>query len=136
MAGALEGVKVVELAIWAAAPGGGVILADWGAEVIKIEDPNGGDPFRGFLSTGVGAATSLSINGAFESDNRNKKSIAVDIRTEEGRQIVYRLVEQADVFLTNFRPAAVERYKMDYATLHARNPRLIYVGLTGYGKYG
>lgn len=135
MAGALEGIKVVELAIWAAAPGGGAILADWGAEVIKVEDPHGGDPFRGFLSTGVGAAIT-SINGAFESDNRNKKSIAVDIRTEEGREIVYRLVERADVFLTNFRPAAVERYRMGYPIIRARNPRIIYVGLTGYGQTG
>ncbi len=104
MAGALDGVRVVELAIWAAAPAGGGIMADWGAEVIKVEDPDGGDPFRGFLSTGVGAATSSTINGSFDSDNRNKKSIAVDIRAREGREIVYRLVEQADVFLTTDDP--------------------------------
>jgi crotonobetainyl-CoA:carnitine CoA-transferase CaiB-like acyl-CoA transferase len=136
MAGALDGVKVVELAIWAAAPAGGGIMADWGAEVIKVEDPDGGDPFRGFLSMGVGAATSSAINGSFDSDNRNKKSIAVDIRTAGGREIVYRLVEQADVFLTNFRPAAIERYGMSYALLKARNPRLIYVWVTGYGPVG
>jgi crotonobetainyl-CoA:carnitine CoA-transferase CaiB-like acyl-CoA transferase len=131
----MEGVKVVELAIWAAAPGGGAILADWGAEVVKVEDPNGGDPFRAFLSLGVGAAIT-SINGVFESDNRNKKSIAVDIRTQEGQEIVYRLVEQADVFLTNFRPAAIERYCMGYPIIKARNPRIVYVGLTGYGHTG
>ncbi len=136
MAGALEGVRVVELAIWAAAPGGAVIMADWGAEVMKVEDPNGGDPYRGFLSTGIGPASASALNGPFESDNRNKKSVAVDIRTEAGRQIVHRLVEQADVFLTNFRPAAIERYHMDYETLRTRNPKLIYVGLTGYGKHG
>lgn len=136
MAGVLDGVRVVELAIWAAAPAGGGIMADWGAEVIKVEDPDGGDPFRGFLSTGVGAATSSTINGSFDSDNRNKKSIAVDIRAREGREIVYRLVEQADVFLTNFRPAAIERYGMGYSLLKARNPRLIYVGVTGYGPVG
>lgn len=136
MAGVLEGVKVIELATWAAAPAGGGIMADWGAEVIKVEDPDGGDPFRGFLSTGVGAATSSAINGSFDSDNRNKKSIAVDIRTPAGREIVYRLVAQADVFLTNFRPAAIERYGMSYSLLKARNPRLIYVGVTGYGPVG
>jgi crotonobetainyl-CoA:carnitine CoA-transferase CaiB-like acyl-CoA transferase len=136
MPGALEGIKVIELAIWAAAPGGGGIIADWGAEVIKVEDPNGGDPFRGFLSTGVGATTASSINGSFDSDNRNKKSIAVDIRTPAGREIVYRLVETSDVFLTNFRPAALERYGLTYPLLKARNPRLVYVGLTGYGNVG
>ncbi len=136
MVGALAGVKIVELAIWAAAPAGGGIMADWGAEVLKIEDPDGGDPFRAFLSTGVGAAQTSSINGSFESDNRNKKSVAADVRTKEGQEIVYRLVETADVFLTNFRPAALERYKMTYADLKARNPRLIYVGVTGYGPVG
>lgn len=136
MSGALEGITIIELAIWAAAPAGGGIMADWGAEVIKVEDPNGGDPFRGFLSTGVGAATSSSINGSFDSDNRNKKSIAVDIHTAEGREIVYRLVEKADVFLTNLRPAAIERYGLTYSALKARNPGLIYVGVTGYGNVG
>jgi len=136
MAGALEGVKIVELAIWAAGPAGGGIMADWGAEVIKVEDPEGGDPFRGFLSLGVGAASASSINGSFDSDNRNKKSIAVDIRTPEGQKLVYRLIENADVFLTNFRPAAIERYGMSYAKLKACNPRLIYVWVTGYGPVG
>ena len=136
MAGVLEGVKVVELAIWAAAPAGGGIMADWGAEVIKVEDPDGGDPFRGFLSTGVGAATASSINGSFDSDNRNKKSIAVDIRTPQGQEIVYRLIEKTDVFLTNFRPAAIERYGLSYPRLKGRNSRLVYVWVTGYGTVG
>lgn len=88
MAGALEGVKIIELAIWAAGPAAGGIMADWGAEVIKVEEPAGGDPFRAFLSTGVGAASASSINGSFDSDNRNKKSITVDVRTPQGREIV------------------------------------------------
>lgn len=136
MAGALSGVKIVELAIWAAAPAGGGIMADWGAEVIKVEDPHGGDPFRAFLSTGVGASQASSINGYFESDNRNKKSVTVDVHEKEGQEVVYRLVEQADVFLTNLRPAALERFGMTYAALKARNPRIIYVGVTGYGPVG
>jgi len=136
MPGTLDGVKIVELAIWAAGPAGGGIMADWGAEVIKVEEPEGGDPFRAFLSTGVGAASTSSINGSFDSDNRNKKSIAVDVRTPAGREIVYRLIESADVFLTNLRPAAIERYEMNYATLKARNPRLVYVWVTGYGPVG
>ncbi len=136
MAGALAGVKIVELAMWAAAPAGGGIMADWGAEVIKVEDPNGGDPFRAFLSTGVGAATASNINGSFESDNRNKQSVAIDIHSQTGQEVIYRLVEGADVFLTNLRPAALERYGMTYERLKARNPRLIYVGVTGYGPVG
>ena len=86
MDGALTGIKVVEVAMWAAGPGGGAILADWGADVIKIEDPDGGDPFRGFLTTGIGSSSGLTINGAFEIDNRNKKvwpSISV---RKKGRQ--------------------------------------------------
>ena len=136
MSGALEGVKIVELAIWAAGPAGGGIMADWGAEVIKIEDPEGGDPFRGFLSLGVGAASASAINGSFDSDNRNKKSVAIDVRTKEGQEIAYRLIKDADVFLTNFRPAAIERYGMSYAKLKALNPRLVYVWVTGYGPVG
>ncbi len=136
MDGALTGIKVVEVAMWAAGPGGGAILADWGADVVKIEDPDGGDPFRGFLTTGVGATAGLTINAAFEIDNRNKKSVAVNIRTEQGQQIVYRLIQQADVFLTNLRPGALERYQLDYETLRSHNSKLIYVGVTGYGKTG
>jgi crotonobetainyl-CoA:carnitine CoA-transferase CaiB-like acyl-CoA transferase len=136
MAGALEGVKIVELAMWAAAPAGGGIMADWGAEVLKIEDPQGGDPFRAFLSLGVGAAQASAINGSFESDNRNKKSLTIDVRTPEGQAIVYHLIEKADVFLTNLRPAALERYGMTYAALKVHNPQLIYVGVTGYGPVG
>ena len=136
MDGALTGIKVVEVAMWAAGPGGGAILADWGADVIKIEDPDGGDPFRGFLTTGIGSSSGLTINGAFEIDNRNKRSVAVNIRAEEGQAIVYRLIQDADVFLTNLRPAALERYHLDYETLRAHNTKLIYVGVTGYGKTG
>jgi len=136
MSGALEGVRIVELAIWAAGPAGGGIMADWGAEVIKIEDPEGGDPFRGFLSLGVGAVSASAINGSFDSDNRNKKSVAIDVRTKEGQEIAYRLMKDADVFLTNFRPAAIERYGMIYAKLKALNPRLVYVWVTGYGPVG
>jgi len=136
MSGALEGVRIVELAIWAAGPAGGGIMADWGAEVIKIEDPEGGDPFRGFLSLGVGAASASAVNGSFDSDNRNKKSVAIDVRTKEGQEIAYRLMKDADVFLTNFRPAAIERYGMSYAKLKEINPRLVYVWVTGYGPVG
>ncbi len=136
MDGALTGIKVVEVAMWAAGPGGGAILADWGADVIKIEDPDGGDPFRGFLTTGVGATNGLTINAPFEIDNRNKKSVAVNIRTEEGQKIIHRLIQDADVFLTNLRPGALERYHLDYETLRAHNTKMIYVGVTGYGKAG
>ncbi|MBM4256177.1 MAG: CoA transferase [Deltaproteobacteria bacterium] len=136
MPGVLEGVKIVELGMWAAGPAAGGIMADWGAEVIKIEDPEGGDPFRGFLSTGVGATSASSINGSFDSDNRNKKSLALDVRSKDGQEVAYRLIKDADVFLTNFRPAAIERYNMTYATLKGINPRLVYVWVTGYGPVG
>ena len=92
----------------------------------------------GLSPSWVGSTSSLTppINGAFEIDNRNKKSIAVNLRTPEGQQIVYRLIQDADVFLTNLRPGALERYHLDYETLRSHNSKLIYVGITGYGKTG
>ena len=128
----LEGLKVVELATYIAAPGAGGIMADWGAEVIKIESP-AGDPMRRFfehLSDGHDG------NPVFELDNRGKRSVVLDITKPEGRTAAARLVQDADVFLTNVRPAALKRAGLDFDTLHAANPRLVYCSLTGYGLQG
>jgi crotonobetainyl-CoA:carnitine CoA-transferase CaiB-like acyl-CoA transferase len=128
----LEGLKVVEFATYIAAPGAGGIMADWGADVVKIEPP-GGDPIRGFFAT-IGHAS--DINPVFELDNRGKKGVVLDITKPEGRAALVRLVRDADIFLTNVRPAALLRAKLDWETLKGENPRLIYCSVTGYGLRG
>lgn len=131
----LQGVRVIEHATYFAAPGAGGILSDWGAEVIKIEPP-GGDPVRGNFPTKGTGRDHLSDNPAFDGDNRGKKSIVVDARTEEGREVIRKLADTADVFLTNVRPGGIERSGLGYDVLSKRNPRLVYCALTGYGLEG
>lgn len=126
--GPMQGIDVVEMAVWVAGPSCAGILCDWGADVIKIEPPDG-DPFRGLMS-GLGAG---QINPPFELDNRGKRSLALNLREPRAREIALRLVDRADVFVTNQRPGALSRLGFDYETLAARNPRLIYAQVTGYG---
>ncbi|MEJ5221524.1 MAG: CoA transferase, partial [Tepidiforma sp.] len=127
MAGPLEGIRVVEMGVWVAGPSCAAILADWGAEVVKLEPPEG-DPFRG-----LGAAFGAVMNPPFELDNRGKRSVAVNLETAEGRAIAEALIDRADVFVTNMRPRALARLGMDYERLAARNPGLIYCQVSGYG---
>ena len=133
MAGPLEGVKVVELGVWIAGPAAGGILADWGAEVIKIEPP-AGDPCRSFQYSLTGQM--MPTNPIFEMDNRSKRSIVLDLTTEEGKAIADELIAEADVFVTNVRLGGLERLGLDAETLTARHPRLIYAAITGYGLDG
>ena len=128
----LEGLRVIEHATYMAAPGAGSILADWGAEVIKIEPP-GGDPIRGFFST---IGTDYQDNPVFDFDNRGKKSIIINTAEPDGQALVRELAETADVFLTNVRPGGLERAALDYPSLAAVNPKLVYCSLTGYGLTG
>tara|TARA_R110000796_G_scaffold147674_6_gene264485 strand:- start:5166 stop:6425 length:1260 start_codon:yes stop_codon:yes gene_type:complete len=128
----LEGIKVVEYATYMAAPGAGSILSDWGADVVKIEPP-GGDPIRLFFKT---IGTDIADNPVFDFDNRGKKSIVVDTSKPEGQELVRKLVADADVFLTNVRPGGLERSGLDYDSLKASNPKLVYCSLTGYGLQG
>jgi crotonobetainyl-CoA:carnitine CoA-transferase CaiB-like acyl-CoA transferase len=132
MAGPVDGIKVVELGVWVAGPAAGGILADWGADVIKIEPPQG-DPARSFSKM---FGSDMDVNPPFEMDNRSKRSIVLDLRTESGCTSALDLLAGADVFLTNVRPAALQRLGLDYEAISARNPRLIYGLLTGYGTTG
>jgi crotonobetainyl-CoA:carnitine CoA-transferase CaiB-like acyl-CoA transferase len=127
----MEGIRVVEVGMWVAGPSAAAVLGDWGADVVKIEPPNG-DPFRGLLSAFGGDGA----NPPFELDNRNKRSVGLDLSHEEGRRIATELVDRADVFVTNARPAALERAGLDYATVSGRNPRLVYASVSGYGVEG
>jgi len=128
---ALEGIKVVEVTQWVAAPAAGALLADWGAEVIHIEHPVRGDSMRGLSNVG-----GMGVDWLFELDNRNKKSLTLDISKKEGQAVLHRLLEKADVFITSLRPGELERYNLEYPVLSKFNPRLIYASLTGYGRKG
>ncbi len=131
--GIFSGVRVIELAQYVYVPGAGVMLADQGAEVIKIETIEG-DPYR-TLKAG-GDRNLGNINIAMEQNNRNKKSIALDLKSEEGREALLKLVESADVFLTSLRPKAIKGLRLDVEDLRARNPKIIYVRGNGAGFRG
>jgi crotonobetainyl-CoA:carnitine CoA-transferase CaiB-like acyl-CoA transferase len=128
----LEGVRVIELGMWVAGPGAGGILADWGADVVKVEPPEG-DPARNF---GRMLGGDLPVNPVFELDNRGKRSVAFDLSSERGLSIVHQLVAEADVFLTNLRPVALERLGLGPEDTCGRHPHLIYAIITGYGLDG
>jgi crotonobetainyl-CoA:carnitine CoA-transferase CaiB-like acyl-CoA transferase len=129
----MQGVKVVEIGVWVAGPAAGGILADWGADVVKIEPPGIGDPARTFQRM-MGA--DLPFNPIFENDNRSKRSIVIDLGTETGRELALELIDQADVFVTNIRLKALERLGFDSESLLERNPRLVYAMISGYGLEG
>ena len=131
--GIFSGVRVIELAQFVYVPGAGVLLADQGAEVIKIETIDG-DPYR-TLKAG-GDRNLGNINIAMEQNNRNKKSVALDLKTEEGREALLKLVETADVFLTSLRPKAIRGLRLDVDDLRARNPKIIYARGNGAGFRG
>jgi len=132
MPGPLNGVKVVEIGVWVAGPAASGILADWGAEVIKIE-PLAGDPSRTFRSM---LGTDMPNNPIFEMDNRSKRSIALDLTTSDGQGIAESLIADADVLVTNVRLAGLERLGLDPESVTARHPELIYAAITGYGTDG
>ena len=131
--GPLAGIRAVELGVWVAGPSAGAVLADWGAAVVKIEPPLG-DPFRGLYV--VSSGVELPANPPFELDNRGKRSVALDLGKAEARGVVDRLLDGADVFITNVRPAGLARLGLDYPQLSPRFPRLVYGRITGYGEQG
>ena len=127
----LEGLKIVELATYVAAPSAGMVMAEWGAEVIKVESKHG-DPTRHLFR----GQAHLEGNPVFEFENRGKRGIVLDTSTSGGREALLRLLESADVFLTNVRPSALKRAKLDYDSLKDRFPGLIYGSVSGYGLEG
>lgn len=139
MAGILEGVRVLEMGHVVAVPAASATMADWGADVLKIE-PLTGDMARGFKTIEkidptvrrTGGETSWYVNLL----NRNKRSIALNLKTQPGRDVLYKLVQAYDVFTSNYQVSALEKLKVDYATLSKINPRLIYALITGYGTKG
>lgn len=132
MPGPVEGIRVVELGVWVAGPAAGGILADWGADVIKIEPPSG-DPARMFGRT---LGCDLGVNPPFEMDNRSKRSVVLDLTTDDGRSTALELIGDADVFLTNVRLGALRRAGLDFESVAAHNPRVVYGLITGFGETG
>ena len=132
MPGPMEGVRVVELGVWVAGPAAGGILADWGADVVKIEPPTG-DPARMF---GRMLGIEDGVSPPFEMDNRSKRSIVLDLATPDGQATAFELLRDADVFITNVRPGALRRIGLDFESVTARNTGLVYGLITGYGESG
>ncbi|MFC4944275.1 CaiB/BaiF CoA transferase family protein [Pseudonocardia sp. GCM10023141] len=131
----LHGIRVVEVAMWGFVPAAGAVLADWGADVIKVEHPVFGDPMRGLASDGLdGGGTGVSP--MWEIFNRGKRSIGIDIAVQEGREVLMDLVATADVFLTSFLPPARQKLGIEPDDLRARNPRIIYARGSGQGPLG
>ncbi len=129
--GPLTGLKVIELCHVMAGPVCGLMLADMGADVIKVEKIPGGDDTRRTVPPAIeGEAASFMMM------NRNKRGIAVDLKTEDGKKILRRLIEDADVVTENFRRGAMERMGFGYETLNELNPRLIYCAISGFGRTG
>jgi crotonobetainyl-CoA:carnitine CoA-transferase CaiB-like acyl-CoA transferase len=131
----LEGIRVVDWTIWQQGPIASAMLGDLGAEVIKIEAREGGDPGRGLLRM-----SGLDLGGRpnfyFEANNRNKKSLVLDLKKPEARGVVERLVARSDVFVQNFRQGVAARVGLDYEALRRHNPRLVYASASGYGPEG
>ncbi|MDP6100128.1 MAG: CoA transferase [Dehalococcoidia bacterium] len=137
MKSVLEGIRVLEWAAYHVGPHAASILGDLGADVIKIEEKERGDPFRGYKRImGIPAVSPEGVNLLFENHNRSKRAISIDLKKTRGREVVYRLVGNADVFLTNFRVEPANRLGMDYETLKQHNKELIYAGASGFGPQG
>jgi formyl-CoA transferase len=132
--GPLEGIRILDLTTLINGPWATVLLSDMGADVIKIEDPANPDPYRGNVLGGVDPATGMQTY--FETMNRNKRSVALDLKTAEGREVIHRLVRDADVVISNFRSGVVERLGVDYESLTPHNPRIITVTASGLGRHG
>jgi len=132
--GALDGIRVIDLTVWFQGPVCAQHLADFGADVIKVERPKGGDQGRGVMS--LKALPVGDWNQYFLVINRNKRSVTLDLKTDEGREIMYRMVESSDVFLSNLSPALLTRWGLGYEKLREVNPRIVYAMNTGYGPHG
>jgi len=129
-----EGVRVVELAQWVFVPVAGALLADWGADVVRIEHPDG-DPYRALATQGIGT-DSGGVNLSLALANRGKRSLAIDVKKKAGLEVLFKLLETADVFLTSLRPGALHRLGLDADQLRERFPGLVYARGHGFGVRG
>ncbi|HEX6570190.1 MAG TPA: CoA transferase, partial [Acidimicrobiales bacterium] len=135
MPGPLDGIRVIEVASWMFIPSGGSVLVDWGADVIKIE-PVTGDPQRGLVTSGLMPGGPGAVNFMIEQPNRGKRSVALDLAHPDGREALLKLVETADVFLTNYMPPVRRRLGIDTEDIRARNPDIVIARGSGAGPKG
>ncbi len=131
----MKGIRVLEVAQFVFVPAAGAVLADWGADVIKVEHPVRGDAQRGARSI-AGMTFDPVANPMIQHPNRGKRSIAIDVSTAEGQELIYELAKNADVFLTNYLPGARQKLKIDLEHIRAANPNIIYARGSGYGDKG
>jgi crotonobetainyl-CoA:carnitine CoA-transferase CaiB-like acyl-CoA transferase len=132
----MDGVRVLEVASWTFVPAAGAVLADWGADVIKVEHPHMGDPQRGLISSGLIPGGPGAVNYIIEQPNRGKRSLALDVSTEDGRDLLYKIAATSDVFLTSYLPSVRQKLKIDVDDIKAVNPNIIYVRGSGQGPLG
>jgi crotonobetainyl-CoA:carnitine CoA-transferase CaiB-like acyl-CoA transferase len=135
MAKPLSGIRILEVASHVFVPIGGGVLAEWGAEVVKIEHPISGDPYRGLVTAGLHKSFN-GVDPSFQFTNRGKQSVSIDLKQPQGRDLIYRLAKRCDVFLTNFRPDARRRLQIECEDIRAHNASIIYVRGSGYGVRG
>lgn len=131
----LSGFRILEVASHVFVPIAGGVLSEWGAEVIKVEHPETGDPYRGLVTAGL-RSTYDGIDASFQMTNRGKQSVALDLKHPGGREVLYRLAETCDVFVTNFRPQARRKLQIEVEDIRAHNPAIVYVRGSGYGQRG
>jgi len=136
MSGPLDGIRIIDWTIWQQGPVATQMLADLGAEVIKIEERERGDPGRGLTAAAGSPTVKGGRNFYFEANNKHKKSIALDLKRPEAREIVHRLAARSDIFVQNFRKGVAQRLGLGYGDLAALNPRIIYASASGYGPEG
>lgn len=136
MSGPLDGIRIIEVASWMLVPSGGSVLVDWGAEVLKVEHPETGDPQRGLVTSGLLPGGKDAVNFMMEQPNRGKKSIGIDLASDEGREVLFDLVRTADVFLTNYLPHIRAKLGIDTDDLRAVNPDLVIARGSGAGPKG
>ena len=130
----LSGIRVLEVASWTFVPAAGAVLAEWGADVLKIEHPVTGDPQRGLISSGLVPGAAGGFNYMIEQPNRGKRSIGLNLASDEGRELLYRLAETSDVFLTNLLPAARAKLRIDVADVRRATPRSSTSAAAGRGR--
>ena len=139
MSGPLEGIRVIDLTRILAGPFSTMLMADMGADIIKVEQPGAGDPARGngpFLSPGGAESSEQQFSTYFMSINRGKRSIAIDLSKRKGREVLLKLAETADVLIENFRPGTMQKLGLDYEVVKARNPRIVMCSVSGFGQSG
>ena len=139
MSGPLEGIRVIDLTRILAGPFSTMLMADMGADIIKVEQPGTGDPARGngpFLSPDGAESSEQQFSTYFMSINRGKRSIAIDLSKPKGREVLLKLAETADVLIENFRPGTMQKLGLDYEVVKARNPRIVMCSVSGFGQSG